>query len=390
MAHGRPGGSNHRGIWTSPEQRLVELRHDSQRRLRDRARRARTTAILGVQAGVAAGLAWFVADGLLHHPQPVFAPIAAVITLDISVGQRFRRAAELVFGVALGVAVGDALIYVIGTGAWQLALVVLLATVLSVFIGGTAAVVSQATTTAVLVATLSPPTTGIFYVRVLDALVGGLAALVVMALLLPINPLTLVSRTAAPACDVLADSLSDTTQALSARDAGRADAALSRLNEARSTLAQFGATVPEGRETATVAPLRWRARGALAQYVEAADYLERILSNARVLVRRSVTLINDEEPVPEQLPKSMTTLAEATREARRALARGATPHETRELAVQSVREAAEAYGTGLGFSGTVVVAQVRAIATDLLGVAGLPYAEANNLVRRAGGNPSQR
>jgi uncharacterized membrane protein YgaE (UPF0421/DUF939 family) len=390
MAHGRRGRSDHRGIWSSPEERLIELRRQSERKLRDRAQRARTTMILAVQAGVAAGLAWFVAKDLLHHQQPVFAPIAAVITLDISIGQRFRRAAELVFGVALGVAVGDALIFVIGTGAWQVGLTVALATVLTVFVGGTAAVVSQSTTTAVLVATLSPPKSGIYYVRVLDALVGGVLALIVMALLLPVNPLTLVSRKAAPACDILANGLSDTAQALSTRDARRADEALSQLNEGRATLAQFGATVPEGRETATIAPLRWRARGALAQYVEAADYLDRILSNARVLVRRGVTLINDEEPVPEQLPRSVSTIAEATREASRALARGAIPHETRDLAVRSVREAAGAYAAGLEFSGTVIVAQLRAIATDLLGIAGLPYTEANNLVRRAGGNPTHR
>jgi uncharacterized membrane protein YgaE (UPF0421/DUF939 family) len=51
-----------------------------------------------------------------------------VIVRDVSSGQRLRRAAELVLGVALGIAIGDALIYEIGTGAWQVGLSVLLAT----------------------------------------------------------------------------------------------------------------------------------------------------------------------------------------------------------------------------------------------------------------------
>jgi hypothetical protein len=43
----------------------------------------------------------------------------------------------------------------------------------------------------------------------------------------------------------------------------------------------------------------------------------------------------------------------------------------------------------LSFSGSAVVAQIRAIATDLLGTADLGHVEANELVRRAGGNPAR-
>jgi hypothetical protein len=37
-------------------------------------------------------------------------------------------------------------------------------------------------------------------------------------------------------------------------------------------------------------------------------------------------------------------------------------------------ESAEAYRAGLGFSGSAVVAQIRAAATDLLGIADRPHA----------------
>jgi uncharacterized membrane protein YgaE (UPF0421/DUF939 family) len=387
MAQPRRDQPDRRGIWSSPEESLVEFRRRSQRTLHDRLGRTRAVMILAIQGGIAAGVSWFIANDLLHHPQPVFAPITAVVILDVSVGQRFRRAVEFVLGVALGIAIGDGLIYAIGTGAWQAGLVVALATVISVFVGGTPSFVTQASTTAVLVATLSPPTGGILYSRFLDALAGGAVALAVMALLLPVNPLTYVTRKAGPACSVLADGLADAAEALSHRDAARADATLTRLNEGEKLLDEFRQTVPEGRETATLAPLRWRVRGALTQYVEAADYLDRVMSNSRVLVRRAVTLISDQEPVPEQLPKAVATLAEATRALPEALARGVTPHRTAELAVQAVREAAEAYNLGLGFSGSTLVAQIRAIATDLISTAGVPFEKSNEMVRRAGGKP---
>ena len=55
----------------------------------------------------AAGVAWLLAVLVLGHEQPVFASIAAVISLGMTVGERTRRVVELVLGVAFGVAIAD-------------------------------------------------------------------------------------------------------------------------------------------------------------------------------------------------------------------------------------------------------------------------------------------
>ena len=55
------------------------------------------------QCAIAAGVAWFVAADLLGHETPFFAPIAAVVSLGTSYGQRLRRVAEVTLGVAIGV-----------------------------------------------------------------------------------------------------------------------------------------------------------------------------------------------------------------------------------------------------------------------------------------------
>jgi uncharacterized membrane protein YgaE (UPF0421/DUF939 family) len=373
----------------STDEALDRLRNRSESSLRQRWGRTKANVVLAVQGGIAAGASWFIATNLLHHKQPVFAPVSAIIVLDIAVGQRFRRTFELVLGVALGIAIGDALIFEIGTGPWQLGLVVALATILSVFVAGTPAVVAQASSSSVLIATLQPPKSGIYYTRFIDALIGGGAALVVMALLVPANPLAVVSRKAGPACGVLSDGLDLVANGLRAHEADLADDALTKLNLGQKQLAEFHDTLPESRETATVAPLRWRSRGALSRYVEAAEHLDRALGNAKVLARRAVTLIHDEEPVPECLPESVQMLAEATRELRQSLTSGGSEHRVADRSVEAVTRASEAYQSGIGFSGSAVVAQVRAIATDLLGTADLSHAQANDLVRRSGGNPAK-
>jgi uncharacterized membrane protein YgaE (UPF0421/DUF939 family) len=387
MARERRGEPGPHRVGPPVEQAVLRLRAMRQPSLRERWHRSRTSLILAFQSAVAAGLAWFIASNLLHHKQPVFAPIAAVIVLDISAGQRLRRAAELVFGVALGIAVGDVLIYEIGTGPWQVGLSVLLAIVLTVFVAGTPAVVAQAASSAVLIATLSPPKAGIYYPRFLDALVGGGIALAVMALLLPANPIARVARKAGPPCEVLVDALRQTAQALRIRDAQFADSALTRIREAGGALAAFRETLPESRETALLSPARWRVRGLLQRYAEGAEYLDRATSNVWVLIRRAVTMISDDEPVPEPLPRSVQTLADAAEELRRTVRNASSPHRVAEAALRAVSESAEAYRAGLGFSGSAVVAQIRAAATDLLGIADLPHAQANELVRQAGGPP---
>src|SRR3954470_13298578 len=117
--------------------------------------RVRAAVPLAVQAGVAAALAWFLAHDLIGRPAPFFAPIAAVITLASSVGQRARRTVELVIGVAIGIGVGDALILLVGSGPWQIGLVVLLAILVATAVGGGTPLVMQAASSAVLVATLT-------------------------------------------------------------------------------------------------------------------------------------------------------------------------------------------------------------------------------------------
>ena len=47
------------------------------------------------QCAVSAGVAWFIAADLLGHDTPFFAPIAAVLSLGTSYGQRLRRVVEV-------------------------------------------------------------------------------------------------------------------------------------------------------------------------------------------------------------------------------------------------------------------------------------------------------
>ncbi|HEY2792533.1 MAG TPA: FUSC family protein [Micromonosporaceae bacterium] len=362
---------------------LGELRQRSARDVSDRLRRLRANVMLIAQSGLAAGLAWYVAHNLIGHKAPFFAPVSAVIVLGVAVGQRWRRALELVFGVALGIGIGDTLIYVIGTGPWQIALVVMLAIGIAVFLGGSPTVVSQTASSAVLVATLA--TGGIYYTRFVDALVGGVVGLIVMALLLPLNPLTTVQKAARQPLDMLARELTACADALEQHDLEAARAALARLRDSEPRLNALRDTLNVATETASLAPVRWRTRAPLAQYVDALVHIDRAVRNGRVLIRRGMSAVDEGEPMPAAMIHAVRTMAGSVETLRNELAGGNEPRKTRTEALDAVAQAAEAYRGGVGLSASVVFAQIRSIATDLLRATGLDDSTSTRAVRRAVG-----
>ncbi|WP_407938007.1 FUSC family protein [Micromonospora rifamycinica] len=361
------------------------LRHRGRATLHDRLHQVRMALGLAVQAGLAAALAWIVSHHLLGNPQPVFAPISAVGTLAASVGQRLRRTVELIVGVAVGVFLGDVLIYFLGTGGWQLGLVVTAAILLTTFFGASVAVVIQAAATAVLIVTLSPSTDDLELPRFVDAFVGGGIALLVTAILLPLNPLRVINRAARPALDLLAGQLDACAQALRERDRAAAQRALDRLRENKEELATLAEAIEGAKETSTLSPARWHRRSELTHYAEAAEPIDRAMRNSGTLIRRSVTMIEDGEAVPEPMPDAVAHLAEAVRLLRHEFAAGEEPEQARERSLRAVSEAGRAYDQGVGFSGSVVVAQVRTTASDLLVASGIDQEEANRLIRQAFG-----
>ncbi|MCX5121776.1 FUSC family protein [Micromonospora sp. NBC_00362] len=351
---------------------------------RDRATRLRAGGVVAVQAGLAASLAWLVAHELLGNPDPVFAPIVAVGTLAASVGQRVRRIVELIVGVGLGVAVGDLFLAVVGTGVWQLGAIVILAIMAALILGGSVAVVLQSASTAVLIATLSPAVGNLEAPRFVDALIGGAAALVVTSVLIPINPLRVINRAAGPALDMLAEQLSNTAEALAGRDIGRAELAMDRLRRNKAELQALTDAVEGAKESTTLAPVSWRyRRGIIRHYSAAAEPIDRAMRNSGTLIRRAVTLIEDQEPVPVALRSAVQALGESVQLLRNEFASGKDPADARARALGAVLSAGVAYRARVGFSGSVVVAQVRTTASDILVASGMPQAEANRNVRDA-------
>lgn len=348
-----------------------------------RFRRVRFTALPIVQSALGAALAWWVATSPpIDHPQPFFAPIAALITLGGGLGQRLPRVLELVGGVALGVLVGDLLVTWIGVGLIQIALVVTLAMVVAVFVGGGAVIVTQAAASAVLVVTLVPPTSDqvVNLDRFVDTLVGGTVGLAVGILLLPLNPVSAARRHIDPLIVATAELLEQVAGALAERDRVAATQALLRARETQIAVDEMHTALEGANEVARIAPVRWHKKGQLAGYLDAAVPLDHLCRNVRVLCRHIISLLRRDEPVPHVMVQSLRALAGALRLLRIDLEKGDEPRESRTSAVAAAEMATEALEHTGGFAGQVVIAQIRSLALDTLEAAGLDRAESQKLL----------
>jgi uncharacterized membrane protein YgaE (UPF0421/DUF939 family) len=350
-------------------------------RLVDGGRRLRTSALPIGQCAVAAGVAWYVAFDLVGHPRPFFAPIAAVISLGVSLSSRLRRVAELVIGVGLGVLVGDLLISQIGSGAWQITLVVALAMATAVFADRSTLLVGQAGASAVLVATLLPPGDAGGIDRCVDALIGGTVGLLV-ASVLPSGPVGPVRREARALLDELAAVLTSTADALRKRDAEAAGAALSRARESQPLIDELRSALSSGREATRVSPLLRPSRRVLARFAELAERADYAMRNTRVLIRRTYTALSDDEPVTPEFADVLSELAVAVSVLTDQLGRDGDRAQAREPVLDVVRHVQRMSETWTpGRSGVVMVAQLRSIVLDLLQATGLSRAESLMAIR---------
>ena len=336
-----------------------------------------------LQVSVAAAIAWLIATEVLGHPRPFFAPVSAIITLGITVGQRPQRAAEVAIGVALGIAVADLLVLEIGTGTAQLALVVGLATSAAIFLGSGQMQATQAAVSAALVATLQPPTHGVSFARFTDALVGGGVALAINALLLPARPLDLMRRASAPLLEELASVLDDVAVAVERRDRELAVAALERARSVDEFAARFDDAVEVSRETTRYAPPRRRARGAVESYADAAARIDLAVRNVRVLARGVIRALSLDENVPPEIAESLRDLATAVRALPDALDHEGAAAAVHDPAVRAAAEATLVLERTCNMSVSVIVGQIRSTAADLLAATGMSGDRAAGEVREA-------
>jgi len=334
---------------------------------RTRVERLRSVAWQVGQCALAAGVAWWIAHGLLGHAHPFFAPVAAVVGLGTSYGRRLRRVGEVTLGVAVGVLLGDLFTQALGTGPWQLTLLVALAMSTALLLDAGVLFMTQAAVQSIIVATLAP-TNGAALTRWTDALVGGAVALVA-ASVVPAAALRRPHQQAAQVATKIAQLLRAAADCIVDGDI---EHALSTLSAARATdrLVHELKTAADDGLSLTVSPLRRRHRPHVRQLAEVVDPLDYALRNTRVLLRRVAVAAYRHEPLPPAYAAAARDLADQVDRVAAELDAGHGIGEALEGLLR-FGAASSTLPRTPELSGEVVLAQLRSITADLLTCAGL-------------------
>jgi uncharacterized membrane protein YgaE (UPF0421/DUF939 family) len=354
--------------------------------MRRRLRRVRGELWPILQTTVAAGGAWAIATTI--HSRPFFAPVSAVISLGVARGRRSVRAVELTVGVAVGIAVADLIVRLLGGGTLVLRLVVALSMGAALLLGAGTILVNQAAVSAILVVATLQPGSSPSPSRFVDALIGGGVALLVGQVLFPRDPLRAMAKAARPVVEDLAVALALTAEGLREGDEERALRALEIARATDDDLAGFYDTVAVARETFVLRGPARRTRERLPLYAEAAQQMDYAVRNTRVLIRRALNAVRRGRPAPPELAEAVELLAEAVRALGNQLAEPGGEAVTRRLALEAAVKATSVLDRDPGLSINVIIGQVRSTAIDLLRGSGLSGEEARNAldaaVERAG------
>jgi uncharacterized membrane protein YgaE (UPF0421/DUF939 family) len=277
------------------------------------SRRLRPYLWPSIQASIAVAVAWYLAHDVLGHPAPIFAPVAAAVTLGAGRVMRGQRALQLIGGVALGIGIGVAVQALAGAGALALGLAALLTMWVTIaisggFTGNGVMFTNQASVSAILLIALPLP--GGWLQRLIEALVGGGVALVIAVLLFPAAPLPLLREAAQRVFVALHEALGHLDELGAGRGAVDQRWMLGAGERIYEQLAALIAARFTAAEIVRLAPRWWHMRPAIRAADDRLGHLS-LLAGAVLSLLRAVATLSVEPALPAQLRPAIHELASA-------------------------------------------------------------------------------
>jgi uncharacterized membrane protein YgaE (UPF0421/DUF939 family) len=279
-------------------------------------------------------------------------------------------------------------VFLLGTGAARIGVVVFIAMAAALVFGGGVLLVNQAAISAILVVVLQPPDNLFDPSRFLDAIAGGAVALAVNYLF-PANPELLVETAARRVFDELVEVLEEVAASLREKNLVRSEAALSRSRRIDDEVRGFTEAVSAGYETARLSPTRRRTLKHIELYSAAGGRIELAVLNTRVLARGAYNAVRRSDDVPQSLPDSVLDLAEAVKSLAVFLETGDEPEEARRHALKAAERATALLENRHDLAISVLVGQVRSAAVDILRSTGMDQASSLRALEDAAGRASE-
>lgn len=359
-----------------------------------RVTRVRKRLLPIMQTAIAAGLAFWIASEVFGHTQPFFAPISVIIIVGMTGGERISKALDISLGCVIGVAVGDLFFYRLGSGGWQIAVIVACALLIASFFSRSQLVTNQVAIGSVLIATIMPPgaeVTGID--RTIDAFVGAAVALVTLALI-PQGPVGKARQEISKVMELMSSVLDDVADGLRSGNEEVIEEALDLIRGSQTDIDAMSSAVASGAESARISPFLWGSRRYVHSLEMVIPPVDTAIRTTRVLARRAHILCGDNDRVsPEQielidaLAKACLDISDVYEVDSRKLQSVAIPRIVNDLRVLGGRAGMDVVGKDGVLSAYVILAQTRSLIVDLLQVCGMSRESAAAVLEPTSASP---
>ncbi len=346
--------------------------------LQARLKRVRKRLLPILQIGLAAGLAYFLARDVAGHPRPFFAPIATVIIIGMTGGDRVSKSVDMALGCVLGVLVGDLIFYRLGDGGWQIAVIVAGSLLIASFFSSSVLVNNQAAIGSILIATIMPPgaeVTGID--RTVDAVIGCAVAMATIALI-PQAPLSSARAEVSKVMGIISSVLDDVATGIQDRDPKVIHEALEEIRGSQTGLDDLAAAIKSGEEASRVSPFLWGARRYINSLARVIPPVDNAVRTSRVLARRAQVLVEDDDvattaqvEIIDQLSHVCLELSEVYDVNSRVAQAKVIPECVNELRMAAQRAGMDIVPENAVLSAYAVLGQTRSLIVDLLMVCGM-------------------
>lgn len=256
--------------------------------------RVRESAIPIAQIVVAATGAYAFAHLVLGHAAPLLAAIVTISSLGLVRDARPGSILRSALGMLLGIAIAELFVLLVGHGWWQLSI----ALAAALFAGRllsrepSFAIAAAIQATIVMVLPVSAP-----FAKLLDGVVGGVAALLV-TVLIPRNPLATSVRDGRRLFDAFQGAAAAVVQSLHRGDRLRAQRGLDKARALQPAVDVWRASLESGQAIARISPFLARQRAELRRQEGMLGSVDLAIRNLRVIARRGLYLCDDGVPRP--------------------------------------------------------------------------------------------
>lgn len=245
-----------------------------------------------MQIVVAATTAYVFAVFVLGHSAPLLAATVTVSSLGLVRDARPRRVLDSVIGMLLGIAVAEVLLTIAGAGWWQAALTLAVTLVVARALSAnpTFAIAAAIQALIVIIVPAEAP-----FLRLVDGIVGGVAALAVTALI-PRNTIVPAARDGRALFAAVDSALTATIQGLRRGDRLRGERALEKSRAIGPLIDAWRASLESGRAVARISPFLRTQRFELARQDDMAAAMDLVVRNLRSIARRAAVESGDGKP----------------------------------------------------------------------------------------------